>query len=395
MKPYPLHPPQAPAARRPLAAVLLAALLVLVWGLWWWVRAPADTAAAQAQRLAYDLGHVQRDSAPGPDGLRQAWMPVRSVKPAVGGLLHFAELRPAGTPSADVLFLHGHADRLDNHRALFKAWQQGGARVIALDWPSHGQTRIGPLDIYEADDLIALVRLVERATLEDPQRPLVLAAWSYGGLIATRLLQQPPALQSLSRRPAGLWLLAPGVAVQPFVGGDGIARVETLMHAPYATLAGPPSPASPLLNPVFALRTLALAWTAQQALLPRDIPVQVIVGDERNDWYVETRGIVDWARRQQAAGVPLQLLQCAGARHALDNEPWPLGQRVRELGVAFVGHAQAARPQGALAGGAAPARTSATAKARAPEMAATTAMPTPETACQLLSAESPTQGTTP
>ena len=356
---------------RLLAAVLLLALLVL--GLW-----PRGGLGLQGadlqQRRQYDLDHVQQQAAPGPQGLRLSFMPVRSVKPGVpGGLLRFGELLPSGRPNADVLFLHGHADRLDNHMALFAAWQHSGARVIALDWPSHGGSQVGPLDIYASDDLIALVQLVERATLQDPQRPLVLAGWSYGGLMATRLVQQSTALQGLSRRPAGLLLLAPGVVVQPFVGGDGIARVETLMHAPYATLAGPPSPASPLLNPVFALRTLVLAELAQQALLPRDIPVQVIVGDAHNDWYVNTGGIIDWSRRQQAAGVPLQLLQCADARHALDNEPWPLGQRVRELGVAFVQRVRGASPD-VDAGGAAP---------------------TPEDTCTALPVASPARGSAP
>ena len=326
---------QAPGRR-----YLLAALLLLLWGLGlrlWPQGAPGSQLADMQQRRQHDIDRVQHQAAPGPDGLRLSWLPVASVKPGVpGGLLRFGELRPQAQPQVDVLFLHGHADRLDNHMALFRAWQHSGARVIALDWPSHGGSHIGPLDMYEAEDLFALVQLVERATLQDPQRPLVLAGWSYGGLIATRLLQHSDALQGLSRRPAGLLLLAPGVVLQPFVGGDGIARVETLMHAPYTPLAGPPSPASPLLNPVFALRTLVLAQLAQQALLPSDIPVQVIVGDARNDWYVNTQGVIDWSRRQQAGGVPLQLLQCPDARHALDTEPWPLGQRVRELGVQFV-----------------------------------------------------------
>ena len=331
-------------SKRWLATLLVLLLLVPAMALWRTSR-PGPTPA-------YDISHLQRDRTVNADGMRMSFMPVSSIKPQVPGLLRFGVLQPVDDPVADVLFLHGHADRLDNHMALFKAWQSSGVRVIALDWPSHGQSDVGPLDIYGADDLIALVRLVERATMQDPLRPLVLAGWSYGGLIATRLAQQPSALHSLSRKPDGLLLLAPGVVVQPFVGGDGVARVETLLHAPYPVLAGPPSPASPLLNPVFALRTLALAWQAQHAQLPVGMPVQAIVADETNDWYVNTRGIVAWARQQQAQGVPLQLLQCAGARHALDNEPWPIGPRVQSLSVAFVRQVAQAKPLAPAAGAA-------------------------------------------
>ena len=350
-----------PQSRRWLAAVLAAVLLVVAVARGRAGRLDAAATptpgATPTPAQTEDLRHLQRDRYANPDGMRMSFLPVRSIQPAVPGLLRLGVLQPATAPVADVVFLHGHADRLDNHMALFKVWAAGGARVIALDWPSHGQSDVGPLDIYTADDLIALVRQVERATVQDPSRPLVLAGWSYGGLIATRLAQLPAALQSLSRRPAGLLLLAPGVVVQPFVGGDGIARVETLLHAPYAELAGPPSPASPLLNPVFALRTLVLAWQAQHAPLPTDLPVQAIVADDANDWYVNSSGIKAWALQQQARGVPLQLLQCPGARHALDNEPWPIGPRVQSLSLAFVhqvAHALPHGPQPAASGGAEP-----------------------------------------
>jgi len=337
----------SPGSRRWLAGVV--SLLLPVVAVLCWRAGPSDTAPAPALAAATtaadaeDLRHLQRDRTVNADGMRMSFLPVRSIKPQVPGLLRLGVLEPATVPVADVVFLHGHADRLDNHMALFKAWAGGGVRVIALAWPSHGLSDVGPLDIYTEDELIALVRQVEIATLQDRMRPLVLAGWSYGGLLATRLAQRRAALHSLSRPPAGL-LLAPGVVLQPFVGGDGIARVETLQHAPYPLLAASPSPASPLMNPVFALRTLALAWQAQHARLPQDLPVQVVVADDKSDWYVSTGGIKAWAGQQQQQGVPLQLLQCAGARHGLDNESWPLGARVRSLSLAFVQQVARALP---------------------------------------------------
>ncbi|MEZ4617015.1 MAG: alpha/beta fold hydrolase [Caldilineaceae bacterium] len=90
-------------------------------------------------------------------------------------------------PVADILFIHGHADRLDNHGALFTAWRAAGFRVIAFDLPSHGESNILPIDLYRVEDFAALAQLVEATTRDDPDRPLLLAGWSFGGLLAARI----------------------------------------------------------------------------------------------------------------------------------------------------------------------------------------------------------------
>src|SRR5262245_56662953 len=47
---------------------------------------------------------------------------------------------PSGTPRGDFLYLHGFADRFDNHLPLFQTQVARGYRVIAFDYPSHGET---------------------------------------------------------------------------------------------------------------------------------------------------------------------------------------------------------------------------------------------------------------
>jgi pimeloyl-ACP methyl ester carboxylesterase len=239
---------------------------------------------------------------------------------------------PQQAPVADLVFLHGHADRVDHHRELFARWAQAGIAVVAPDLPSHGGTTVRGIDAWTTGDLAALVGLLERR-YGTAGRPLILAGWSYGGLVATRILQSPDHLRALARRPSAAVLLVPAVAPLPFTGGDGIARHATLRHDPDPD-AAPPSPASPLLNPVFTVRLLAEAWAARHDRLPADVPAFVVASDPAEDLYVDADGLLRWASAQGA-----QVFQCGGARHAVDLEPWPTGPTVRQATVAFLASA--------------------------------------------------------
>lgn len=311
--------------------ILLALLLNLV------LRVGANAMSGPGQETITPVGVTTSAVVP---GLQLRFLAVDEVKAAIPGAnppgaLRIGILPAAGPPQADILFLHGHADRLDNHAALFTAWRDAGYRVIAFDLPSHGESTVASIDLYSFDALYALVRLVEKSTLEDPQRPFLLAGWSFGGLIATRLAEDPAQLVLLSRKPQGVLLLTPAVAPYPFAGGDGIARVKTLTHQPNPPVAGPPNPAMPLANPLFAARLLYESWRAGQARLPADTPLLVITAGETEDWYVNTPAAKIWAQTQQQNGAKLHLFQCNGARHGIDNEAFPIGPAVHQLTVAF------------------------------------------------------------
>lgn len=267
-------------------------------------------------------------------GLALNMLDVRAIKVNAPGQMRVGVLTPT-EPKADILFIHGHADRLDNHGALFTAWYNAGFRVISFDLPSHGESNILPIDLYTHEELAGLARMVDQATVEEMERPLFLAAWSFGGLVATRLAQEPTLLNGFTRDIQGLLLLTPAVTPHPFAGGDGIARVETLTNNPNAILAGPPSPAAPLQNPIFAGRLLWEAWRAHHTILPLDLPILVLAADAAEDWYVDEEGVISWAKAQQQDGVALQLLQCPQAKHSLDNEPYPIGPAVHQLTTSF------------------------------------------------------------
>jgi alpha-beta hydrolase superfamily lysophospholipase len=300
-----------------LGAVLVAALVAA--GLSLPVRvgparpAPAPVAPLEADEFRVP-GSDLRDGEPG------SFRVIRTAPP------------PPQTPVADLIFLHGHADRVDNHRELFARWAQAGIAVVAPDLPSHGDTSVRGIDAWTTGDIAALVGLLERR-YGATGRPLILAGWSYGGLMATRILQSPDHLRALARRPAAVVLLVPAVAPLPLTGGDGISRHRSLRHDPDPE-AAPPSPASPLLNPVFAVRLLAEAWAARHDRLPAEVPAFVVASDAAEDRYVDADGLLRWASAQGA-----QVLSCTGARHAVDLEPWPTGPTVRQATVGFLASA--------------------------------------------------------
>ncbi len=146
------------------------------------------------------------------------------VVPDLGGGEHRVRVgvaEPTGEPVADLLFLHGHADRLDNHAALFDALTAAGVRVVSFDLPSHGGTDAGAIDRWSFDDLAAVTGRVLRATQQDAARPLMVTGWSFGGLLATRFVQDPAERSALGRPVRALVLESPAVAPRAFAGGDG------------------------------------------------------------------------------------------------------------------------------------------------------------------------------
>ncbi len=319
----------------PLAFVLLMLLLVLLL-----MRAFFEPQSTQAMG---NLAAVPSFSQPAERsevvaGLQLHWLDVRSIKADAPGEMRVGILAPPSgvEPQADIVFMHGHADRLDNHGVLFSRWRDAGFRVISFDLPSHGESNILPIDLYTLADFAGLVRLVEAATLDDPERPLFLAGWSFGGLITARIAQEPALVSGLSRTPDAILLLAPAVAPYPFAGGDGISRLETLTNNPAPLVAGPPSPAAPIQNPIFAGRLLWEAGQAHNKTFTLNVPVLVLAAGSEEDWYVNADGVIAWAKEQQARGVALQIVQCPYAKHFLENEPYPIGPTVHQLTTSFL-----------------------------------------------------------
>jgi pimeloyl-ACP methyl ester carboxylesterase len=238
--------------------------------------------------------------------------------------LRVGEARPAGTPIGDILFFHGFSDRFDNHRPLFEEWTRRGFRVVSFEYPSHGETCGRNLAAYLYPSLARFAVQVEKETVEDPRRPLLLAGWSMGGLLATRIVQGLG--DPLSRPVAGAMLLTPGVDVHVFLKE---VSETTLTRNPSPPHTGPIKPKRPAIFPI-ALNLLYHADQARDAALPGSLPVLTVVGGDAEDVYAKSPGLRSWVLKKRGEGANIVGLGCAGGYHEIDNEPLPMGSQVRE-----------------------------------------------------------------
>lgn len=238
----------------------------------------------------------------------------------------------------DILYFHGFADRLDNHGPLFDAWRAAGFRVLAFDFPSHGETygKRNRLDQYSFEDLSLIAAEVEKTTRESASRPLLLAGWSTGGLAAVRSVQKKSIENATGRNVSALILFAPGISVHPLVGEFGLVTTKTLTHNRNPPHQGPINPRSPLLTPVFSAKLLQNALLARENPLPKSVPMLTLLAGETEDKYVRSLNVKDWALETRLKfGVKSHGYLCENARHELDNEPRPVGEFIRMEAVNF------------------------------------------------------------
>lgn len=320
-----------PAASRRIALVfgLLAAIAV---GLPAVIRVASDQPSTDRLHLG--------GTAPARVAARWPGLVVQDITVERGGGQPFGTVRvgvaaPPGTPAADLLFFHGHSDRMDNHQALFTAWRDSGVRVISFDLPDHGGTAAGSLDTWSLDRLVELGSRIEARTREDRRRPLLLGGFSTGGELCVHAVVHPDLLAQFGRRPVGLVLLSPALAVLPFTGGDGVSRARALTHPGGAELAAP-APALPLANPLFAGSLLVESRIDRTRTPPHDISLLVITADPADDAYIDVAAVQSWAVRVATADVRVDALACPGSRHGVDNEAWPTGSDVAAASGAYV-----------------------------------------------------------
>jgi len=260
---------------------------------------------------------------------------------------------PDGPVIGDVLYIHGFADRLDNHAPLFDAWTRAGLRVIAFDLPSHGEDSgsNNDLNYFNFEALVSLAAQVEEETkapeTADVKRPLILAGWSTGGLIITRLLQKS-WLAGFSRPISGVILFAPGVSVRkfPWTFGNKIGEVTlaTLTHDPHPPHVGPIQPGSPFWSKLavgFAPRLVANSVLSQAEEYPLGLKTLVFSGGDAEDVYAKAWAVRGWVDEQNALrndenDANIISISCPHAMHEMDNElPEYGGVEVRETAVEF------------------------------------------------------------
>lgn len=230
--------------------------------------------------------------------------------------------KPLGT----ILFIHGFGDRWANHEPLINEWVEDGFQVVAFDLPSHGETTGDGLSSFSFNQLARLVESVAMyAGVKSSRPPLLIAGWSTGGLLATRIAQ---ALWDHNfYKVSGLILFAPGISVPYQVGepslryplGQVTARTLTHKSTP-PHKANPIQPKSPGSTLRFAIKLKINSWLSQLQVLPKKIPTLVLLSGDKEDLYVNTPKVKSWAARQIAHGADIKVVQFPNARHELDNE---------------------------------------------------------------------------
>lgn len=254
--------------------------------------------------------------------------------------LRVLEVRPQGEPVADVMFFHGFGDRVDNHLPLFNTWAQNGIRTIGFDYPSHGLTRGHGIEINAIGmaDLMDMALRLEVNKIEKNSRPLILAGWSTGGLLVARILQEGK-FRVPGRVPSGAILLAPAVSPKFIVGEKGWVTEATLTRNTNPPHVAPPKPNMPMLQaPFFGLELMWNGKLANTTQYPPNIPMLVVLADDKMDKYTNTQATKTWTKRLQTAGFPVTGLQCPGAYHELDNETEPVAFSVKQATTLFALH---------------------------------------------------------
>ncbi len=230
--------------------------------------------------------------------------------------------------AGDILYFHGFGDRFSNHATLFQEFNEAGFRVLTFDLPSHGNSTgnlIGSIDFHSFKSLSQIAHvLLETIRPQSDQKPLILAGWSLGGLIATRILQVEE-LRADFPKVSGLILHAPDFAPQRCVGNSECQITsETLSHN-QAAAQREIKPTSPLKHLPFAARMLIDATLSWQPPFPSDLQTLILIADN-DDRYVQSPLLRKWVGSHRSNYVSrIAAYQCVGARHALDNEPDEFG----------------------------------------------------------------------
>jgi alpha-beta hydrolase superfamily lysophospholipase len=254
----------------------------------------------------------------------------------------------SGKILGDIIYAHGFSDRLDNHGPLFEAWNEAGFRVIALDLPGHGENKgnWNNINMWSMLDFANLIALVEKKTAsQDQSRPLILAGWSTGGLVVTRMLQSK-LMPKLTRKVAGLILFAPGIAVRkPWDLADktpdyargviGHVTTKSLTHDPKPPHNGPIFPRSPVVQAAFGAMLITNSLLSQKENLPSDLPVLILTAGDKEDLYADEARVKQWIASQKPRMSKLVHIDCAQGRHELDNELEPMGETVRQAAAVF------------------------------------------------------------
>lgn len=248
---------------------------------------------------------------------------------------------PRPTDRATVIYLHGFADRFNNHEELLSQLHEDGHRVIAFDYPGHGGST-GAVWAWSAKSVAGLVKTI----LNSPQMrsgplavdrhlPVILVGWSTGATLALRTAQAwGPLVIPEDMRLAGVVAIAPALMARPFVG-DGISRLGVRVRPQDLTpdasaIKYGPRPSTTLAAGRFVATLFGASISAKLNPAP-EVPLMVLLADAAHDHFSYPNMAAEWVRTARASQKPVYGFQCHGGHHGLEFEPGEMGDLVVEM----------------------------------------------------------------
>ena len=236
-------------------------------------------------------------------------------------------LESRGTPRANLIYLHGFADTMDNHQSLLTALRGKNIRIIAFDYPGHGQSG-GKIADWGLMDLAQILPdITANAAVDyDASLPVILAGWSTGATISIRIAQA----WASKVLPAGTQI-AGVIAFAPALPARVVINVNK-SDLTSGSMKHDPNPNKVPISGQFATSITVVSRTTAGSNMPADIPALVLVADNA-DSFANSQGSVSWVTSQSGAAF-ITGFQCTGAKHGIEFEPG-IGPDSRAIAVQF------------------------------------------------------------
>jgi alpha-beta hydrolase superfamily lysophospholipase len=241
--------------------------------------------------------------------------------PGTNGTVHYERWLPAEPPRAIVVLVHGYAEYAARYAHVADRLTADGAAVYAEDHMGHGHSDGERALITDFDEVVDDLRsLVDLATTEHPDVPVVMIGHSMGGLLTARFAQRhPDDLAGIGFLGAviGDWTWAREALAEPELPPattdfSGMSRDTGAVHG-YAT--------DPLIyrerykRPLLEAEMVALD-RFQDEIDRLTMPVLFCHGDD--DPFVDYRTSLAAVEAMPSDDITIRVY--AGARHELVNE---------------------------------------------------------------------------
>lgn len=240
--------------------------------------------------------------------------------------------------TANLVFLHGFADTMKNHKQLFGELLGSNLRVLGFDYPEHGENKNTSINTWSMEGVAnILASLLSASELNvNLDKPLILVGWSTGGTMALRIGQEWKA--KIEERMSGKKIKLAGiVALAPAVGlplnfdtaKDAFTEVKNEVLTSCSTGMQAPSPKYPLQAGLFSNSLLKQSNSLAKIEANSSIPTLVFVA-KSNDEFVNTQASLDWIEATNDSNSNLLGIYCDTANHGMEFEGDGLGKMIQK-----------------------------------------------------------------